>query len=325
MSQTTSGAGGAPREESLGHYEMLWDCGHCDTKKLLGKTHRHCPNCGAPQDESKRYFPSDADKVKVEDHVFTGADRKCASCGAAQSAKAEHCGRCGASLGEAKAVPLVSAQPKAVARKSNRLWFILFGLVVFAVLIWFMCIRKKEIAMKVTGHRWAVVQEIEEYREVGEEAWKDEVPSGARQVSCSRRERSTKQVPDGEDCKVEKVDKGDGTFEEVKKCTPRYRSEGVDDDFCSFRIDRWTKVEELKAGGTGLEVKPPVVPPSPVQAGAGARRAGARNVTWTLELHDGKKARSCDVDEGAWKKYTDGQQIKAKVRARSGELVCSEL
>ena len=313
-----------PREESLGHYEMLWDCTHCDTKKLLGKTHRHCLNCGAPQGDAKRYFPPDADKVKVEDHVYSGIDKKCGSCGAAQSSKASHCGQCGASLGDAKAVPLTT-QPRPAKRKSNLLWYVLAGILVFVVLIWFVCIRKKEIEMQVTGHRWAVVQDIEEYREVSEEAWRNEVPSGARQVSCSRKQRSTRSVQDGEDCRVEKVDKGDGTFEEVKKCTPRMRDEGVDDDFCRFQIDRWAKVEELKANGAGLELKAPAVPASKIQSGLGARRAGERRVTYTLDFHDGKNKRYCEVGEGTWKKYTDGQKIKAKVRASSGELVCSEL
>jgi hypothetical protein len=324
MNEPTGGAPGTPREESLGHYEMLWDCTHCDTKKLLGKTHRHCPHCGAPQGDSKRYFPSDEDKVKVEDHVFSGGDRSCGSCGTAQSSKADHCGNCGAPLGDAKAVPLAN-QPAPVKKKSNLLWYILFGIVVFAVLIWFFCIRKKEVAMTVTGHRWAVVQEVEEYREVTEEAWRNEVPTGARQISCQMKQRSTKSVADGEDCKVEKVDKGDGTFEEVKKCTPRTRQQGVDDEFCRFQIDRWAKVEELTAKGAGLDVAWPTVPPSKVQRGYGARRAGAKRGTYTIDLDDGKHKRYCDLGEGTWKKYKDGQKIKAKVRASSGELVCSSL
>lgn len=313
-----------PRQESLGHYEMLWDCSHCDTKKLLGKTHRHCPSCGAPQDETRRYFPSDDDKVKVEDHLFTGGDKKCGSCGAAQSSKATNCGRCGAPLGDAKSVPLVT-QPKAAKKKSRLLWYILFGVVVFGVLVWFMCIRKKEVAMTVTGHSWAAVQEIEEYREVTEEAWHDEVPIGARQVSCSRKERSKTEVQDGEDCTIEQKDKGDGTFEEVENCTPRMKTEGVDDDFCTFQIERWTTVEKLETRGEGLEVTWPVVPASKVQSGLGARRAGKKRGVYTVELNDGKNDRTCDVGEGTWKKYKNGQTIKAKVRARSGDIVCSEL
>jgi hypothetical protein len=53
-------------------YEMLWDCKFCGTKKLLGKTHRFCPNRRpAP---IRRYFPADR-KVVVQDRVFVGADK----------------------------------------------------------------------------------------------------------------------------------------------------------------------------------------------------------------------------------------------------------
>ena len=29
-------------------YEMLWDCDHCDTKGLLGKSQRHCRTLPLP-------------------------------------------------------------------------------------------------------------------------------------------------------------------------------------------------------------------------------------------------------------------------------------
>ena len=312
------------REETLGVYEMLWDCTHCDAKKLLGKTHRHCPNCGAPQDETRRYFPSDADKVKVADHVFTGVDRTCTACGTPQSAKAEHCGNCGAPLGEAKAVPLVSDR-KPVATRPTRWWIVVLVLFALGFLIWFQCIRKKTVSMTVTGHRWSTSIAIEEFREVGEEAWRDQVPSGARQLSCSRKQRTTRSVPDGEDCRMEKVDKGDGTFAEVQKCTPRTRQEGVDDDYCRFQIDRWTQVDALKQAGQGLSAAWATPPAFATQQGQGARRVGAKQATYVLELNDGKKTRTCEVGEATWKKYKDGQAIKAKVRASSGELVCSSL
>jgi ribosomal protein L40E len=81
-------------------YEMLWDCKFCNTQKNLGKTHKHCPNCGAAQDPSWRYYPSDEEKVAVEDHQFVGADLICAACGALNGAKSHNCGNCGAVLDE---------------------------------------------------------------------------------------------------------------------------------------------------------------------------------------------------------------------------------
>ncbi|MBK9037022.1 MAG: hypothetical protein IPL61_38195 [Myxococcales bacterium] len=314
-----------PREESLGSYEMLWDCPHCDTKKNLGVTHRHCPNCGAPQDATKRYFPSDAERVAVADHAFTGADRVCGSCGAAQSAKAHNCGRCGAPLDGTKAVPFVVEKQPLKPRGKSWGWYILAAIVLLSVAIWWRCIRKKSIELDVAGHRWATTIAVEEFREVEETKWRNEVPSGARAVSCTSKERSTKSVPDGETCTKVKRDKGDGTFEEVNQCTPKTKKEPVYDDWCGYRIDRWTTVETLKRDGAGLEVAWPEPPVTTGVTGPGARRAGERKGVYTLEFSDGKKRRTCDVAEATWRKYKDGQHVKAKARASSGDLVCSSL
>lgn len=313
-----------PREETVGVYEMMWDCSHCDTKKNLGVTHRHCPNCGATQDASKRYFPSDADRVAVADHAFTGADRVCGACGTAQSMKAKNCGKCGSSL-DGKAVPLV-VEKKPVQAK-GRSWggYILAVVVLLAVAIWWQCIRKKTVTVDVVSHSWATSIVIEEYREVGEQEWRDQVPTGARAISCSQQERSTRDVPDGEKCTMIKRDRGDGTYEEVNQCTPKTRKESVMDDRCDFRIDRWTKVDTVERKGTGVAVAWPDSPPPAAITGPGARRAGAKSATYTLELSDGKKRQTCDVSEATWRKLADGAHIKAKARASSGELVCSTL
>lgn len=314
----------APREESLGSFEMLWDCSHCDTKKNLGVTHRHCPNCGAPQDASKRYFPSDADRVAVADHLFTGADRVCPSCGTAQSAKAHNCGSCGRPI-DGAAVPLVVEKQPVRAKGKPWGWYVLAVVVLLGVAIWWQCIRKKNIELDVTAHRWTTEIAVEEYREVGEQQWRDQVPTGARATSCSQKERSTRDVPDGEDCAKVKRDNGDGTFSEINQCTPKTRRESVMGDWCDYRIDRWTKVDNLMEKGGGLKVVWPTAPPPPAIVGQGARRPGARTATYTLDLYDGKSERSCDVSEATWRKYADGQHVKAKARAASGELVCSTL
>ncbi len=83
---------------------MLWDCKYCGTQKLLGLTHRHCPNCGAPQDATARYFPSASERVEVQNHVYAGADVVCPACQEANSKKAAHCFNCGSPLTEAAEV-----------------------------------------------------------------------------------------------------------------------------------------------------------------------------------------------------------------------------
>ena len=85
-------------------YEMLWDCPGCSTQKLLGLTHRHCPNCGAPQDPTRRYFPAAGEEVAVADHPYHGVDKQCAGCDTPNGARAEFCCSCGAPLDGAKTV-----------------------------------------------------------------------------------------------------------------------------------------------------------------------------------------------------------------------------
>jgi hypothetical protein len=53
----------------------------------------------------------------------------------------------------------------------------------------------------------------------------------------------------------------------------------------------------------------------------GARRAGTQRETLTLDL--GKQ--SCKVSDATWRKYKDGQQVKVKVVASTGEIDCDSL
>jgi hypothetical protein len=87
-----------------GRFEMLWDCPGCGTEKLLGLSQRHCPNCGAPQDPTRRYFPADGEAVAVEGHPYQGADVTCAACDTPNAARATFCVGCGSPLDGAKAV-----------------------------------------------------------------------------------------------------------------------------------------------------------------------------------------------------------------------------
>lgn len=82
-------------------YQMLWDCQACFTAGLLALDHKFCPACGSPQDPTTRYFPSDAQKVLVADHTFTGADKICPACDSPNAATAGFCQACGSPLDDA--------------------------------------------------------------------------------------------------------------------------------------------------------------------------------------------------------------------------------
>jgi len=205
------------RVESEGFYEMLWDCDHCGTKGLLGKSQRHCPECGAPQNPDKRYFPSPEQQKKVEGHSYEGSDRHCPSCNAPMAAKAKNCTQCGSPLDGSKEVRGV-VTPEPAPKKRRRIWpYVVAALLLIIFLIWWFFIRTKDATVTVTAHRWERVVTIEKFGEYEEAAWRDQVPSDASFPICSRRERSSRQVKTGEECHTERVDKKDGTFEQVKR------------------------------------------------------------------------------------------------------------
>jgi hypothetical protein len=311
------------RVESEGFYEMLWDCDHCETKGLLGKSQRHCAECGAPQNPTKRYFPSPEQQKKVEGHSYEGSDRHCPACNAPMAAKAKNCTQCGSPLDGAKEVQGVAA-PVAPPRRKRRIWpYVLAGIALVCLAIWWFFIRTRAAQVTVTGHRWERSVAIEQFGEQDESAWRDQMPADAASMPiCVRKQRSSRQVQTGEECHSERVDKKDGTFEQVKKCKPTYRSEPIDDDWCTFRARRWRKVDDVKLAGNGLSAAwPAQLPADGAPAVLGNKRAGPRTEKLILDLGSD----SCEVGDSVWRKYSDGQKVKVEVRARSGHIVCSSL
>lgn len=313
------------RTESLGHFEMLYDCEYCETKGLLAKSQRHCPECGATQNADKRYFPKPGEEKRVDGHRYEGSDRYCPACNAPMGAAAKACSKCGSSLDGGKEVRGVVTP---VAPKRPRRWWLValvVGLIVLAIYgIWWRFIRKVEKTLTVTAHRWERSIGVEEFADVDESTWKDRVPSDARMVSCRWKERSTKQVPTGEEeCHTENKDNKDGTFEQVQKCKPIYRSEPVEDEWCEFRVRRWRQLEPIVTKGNNMSPVWPTagLPPETAGERLGAKRQSGRSATYLLEIAN----QACSVPEATWRKYADGAAIKVMVRAASGNVVCSSL
>ncbi len=318
------------RVEKVGDFEMLWDCTSCSAKGLLGKSQRHCPECGSPQDPDKRYFPKEGEEKKVDGHVYEGADRICSSCQAPMGAKAKNCTNCGAPMTDNKEVAAVGAPPPAPVKKSGKgkTVFIVIAVAVLAIIaIWYRCVRKVDATLAVTGHTWSTTVAIESWDDVPHTAWRNEVPASSLAVaSCIREQHGTRQVPDGETCKDDKVDNKDGTFKLVKKCTPKTKAEPVMDDKCRWTVREWHKVDEAKANGKGTALGWAAnVPPEikdPTNVVLGTRKPGAK--TQKLDLVFG--GQSCeDVPESKWRQYKDGDKVKLEVRAASGDIVCTGL
>ncbi len=312
-------------------FEMLWDCRHCGEKRLLGLSHRHCPRCGAPQASEARYFPPDDQKVAVADHRYVGADVACRYCGVASSKTAQNCGRCGAPLSEGSSVARQAA-PEAVhaaaplstpPRATWRLLVPILLLVGVACVVVSMLVWRREQGLVVAEQRWQRTIAVERLGPARESAWCAELPRGAREVTRRSERRGSKRIADGEDCRQQKRDLGDGTFEEVRTCSPRFKDEPVYEDKCSYVVDRWAAERQEKAEGAAREPSPywPSVTLAP-----GGEREGARRESYTVLFRDptGETYR-CELPEKSWSTFARGAAYRGQVRAVGGSLDCASL
>jgi rubrerythrin/ribosomal protein L40E len=331
--------GAAPAMPKQGVFEMLWDCEHCDTRDLLGKTNRYCPSCGAPQDPKRRRFPEPGEEVAANTE-YDGADAVCPACSTANGAKAKHCRHCGSPMdGSAKVARLADqvngrseaeAPPPAVAapaKKARWPWVVGAAALMLCGVCGVATLWTKPSKATVSGHAWRRVIDVERFGPESASDWCDSLPAGAYDVSRSRKQRSTNKVPDGETCQTRNVDRGDGTFERKQECTPKYREEPVFDDHCRYTVDRWKKARELEASG-GLREPPAWPAVSGLRGGSavGSERAGSRRETYTVSLKGPKgESWTCDFDEGRWRGLTEGTTLDVKVRVMGGGLDCGSV
>lgn len=279
------------RVETVGTYQMFWDCPFCGAEKLLGVTHRHCPNCGASQDPDYRYFPEPGEEVALQNHRYVGVDRICPACEGLNSAAAKFCGTCGADLSGANQASIRETQHEATGYHADKgdpikerfqadmqmttslapvLWFgfprnrVIIGAIAMLLVFVigggaFLLFYKQEETVTVTEHRWERVIVIEEYGPQAGSADCVAMPNDAYSVS-RRTETRTRQVPDGQTCREEcsnqRVDNGDGSFRSERVCRDvcetKYRTESYQVEVCSFTVDRWQHDRDVKSEGVGL-------------------------------------------------------------------------
>lgn len=344
-------------------YEMQWDCKYCGTKKLLGKSQKFCPVCGAAQDPNTRYFPSDEERVAVQDNQFVGADLICPACSAPNSGNAEHCTQCGTPLDKAKRAQTVgkeehkqgekfAASPRrdlakekmdadlkrakaadAAKARAKRRPFIIGGViaavaVVIGVIAFLFSTHQASLA--VTGHSWERDIRIEDYNQRSASDWRDQMHSGAYNTSCSQKQRTTRQVADGQDCKTVREDKGDGSFSEHEECTTKYRDEPVYDTYCSYNYDSWDYSRTVTAKGDAVSPAPDwpaVTLKCEGQATYGCERVQGKDEKYIVHFKEssGDKTYDCTFNDLAkWTSFTDSSFWEMAVN-RLNQASCDTL
>jgi hypothetical protein len=313
-------------------YEMMWDCEFCGSAKLLGKSHRYCPNCGAAQDPEKRYFPPENEKVAVEDHEFVGADKVCPSCDAANSAKAACCTNCGSPIDGSKSVQLKSdlgekkPEPDEAKPLKKSKMPLIIGIIVVLVLICgviSMLTESKDVV--VDGHSWSRSIDLERYQTVQENDWQDQVPIKGITSVCVDKERSTKQVEDGQECKTVKADNGDGTYSESEQCSTKYKEVPVYDRWCTYKIDKWKLETTKKETGVDLEPKWPTINIQTCDVTRiGCERQGSKVEDYVIKLKDPEgELHDCSFPMDKWKTITVGTTKTMEFNMVTGGIDCS--
>ena len=347
------------RIEDLGVYEMIWDCRFCGSSTLPARSARFCPNCGAAQEPAARRFPSDEEKIAVRDHQFRGVSLKCAACGTLNDGDANFCQGCGAPLEDAERAQTVAPQmrtetetfsadaPRDLERErheaemrrvgvikdpkpasSGRCGLIIgAALIALVVLIGLLLFWRRAETAVISGHEWERAIAIEVLSAVGGSSWCDAMPRDAYSITRREEQRSTRRVQDGEECRIQRVDSGDGTFREQRVCSPIYREEPVYDLRCYYTVNRWVPARQLTTSGSSLNPAPnwPTVNLRQTGTALGAEREGGREEIYLLRLRiDGDEFR-CRVPQNFWEQAAVESRWNVSVNALTGQPDCSTL
>jgi hypothetical protein len=317
-------------------YEMLWKCIFCGTDKLRGKTQRFCPNCGAPQAAKNRYFPTEEDMIAVENDNYQGIDKLCAACGTANAAASSFCSQCGSAMDGTKNAELKVDAASTLASESEpprkRSWWV--TLLIFTMLlgITFFIVNyfwRDTVTLELVSSEWQREIKIEQLQAVQNSAWCDVKPVEAYSVSRKSEVRNYKQIPDGETCRTDRVDRGDGTFVAKKVCTPKFRNEPVYSDKCYFTVNRWQYVRSLTRKGTDKQPRDPELVLNKTGNCLGCERDAAHVSKYVLTLSNKSKKDAepivCEVVETIWQQANPESKWQMEQSVITDSMHCDTL
>lgn len=316
-------------------YEMLWKCNFCGTDKLLAKSKRFCPNCGAPQEAKNRYFPSEEEWIAVQNSEYQGADKICPACSTPNSGKSTFCSQCGSAMDGSKTVQLKQdpdnqPPPEEPKKRSGCLIFCVFALLLGITFFIVNHFWRETVVLELTKAEWQREVKIEQFQAVNDSSWCDSLPREAYSVSRKSEVKDHKKIPDGETCKTEKVDRGDGSFVAKKVCTPKFRDEPVYADKCYYTINRWKYNRSLKSQGTDKQPKDPdVVLTKTGNNCLGCEREAGRIGKYVLTLTN-KNAKSaepivCEVKEQIWQQANPNAKFQMEQSVMTDSVHCDSL
>jgi hypothetical protein len=205
------------------------------------------------------------------------------------------------------------------------------AVLVFAVLLAFLFVAAlwtEKLTVTAVGHSWKREIQIENFDVRSGEAWCDQKPGDAYDVSRSSEVRSYREVADGKSCTTRRVDHGDGTYGESKDCKTKYRKEPVYDYKCRFKINRWAPARSVAASGRSLGEAPawPAVKLARSGESLGSEREGTRTESYAVQFRDKDgKNYSCDFPEAKWRGVAVDSKWSLERVVITGLLDCEKL
>jgi len=232
------------------------------------------------------------------------ADWRCRFCGTLNGAAAGQCRSCGAASGAAAtrdggSAAALSASGTEAAARSGR-WRALAAIAAVSALLGaatvYLARQPDAEAVTVAGFEWERSVEIQDHETVREEAWRDEVPEGARIVARRRQVRHTER---------QQVGTRDGK--------PVYRERPVHGQRVAYDVERWSVTRTLKSSGKG---KSPRWPDIRLNLG---EREGQRRETYAVVLQ-GRQVYRMKVPRDRWLEMREGQ-IGSAVVGKDGAVL----
>lgn len=301
-----------------------WLCTFCDSPNSAAAA--FCVNCGGPQDGAKdvKLVPdaTDLPRQLAESVTQPPAGQPAPQPLSQPPPQPAH-------------QPAFRRQPDnpppASSGRSVRWLFVVVGLVLAALAVLaYQFFSKHDETVQLADKAWTREVDVERFTSQTTSAWCDALPADAYQVTRSREQRGSKQVPDGQDCHTVRADGGDGSFTKRQECSPRYRDEPVYDTRCHYRVNRWLllRTDKLVGNASQMPAWPqPLLagPPSGSRAlsgGAallGADRLGGQREHYQVTLQSAKgKQWTCTLSPDRWAALATGKPVTLKVRGTGG-------
>jgi ribosomal protein L40E len=285
-------------------------CGYCGAPNPASA--KSCQQCGADLTEGKA---RESGKVIGAMRQEEAAPVNCPSCGASNPASAFKCSQCGAALRQAAPAPPPAASP---AGRNKLLPFLIAGGVLLLILIIVLIVngsRRSAAIGEVSDVNWRRVIAVEALVPVTLEAWKDEIPSGAKVGGCRQEVYRVQDNPAAgarEVCGTAYVvDQGSGYGEVQQEC--RYE---ILADRCQYESQAWRAIAPIVLTGSDLN---PAWPAATLQQN---QRSTGRAETYAVTFNvDGKTYSYQPANEAEFTRFSPGSQWRLQVNSFGSVVV----